>query len=80
MTNFDTQTLLALICVAVALAVLCRRTILSWKGQSPGGCGGGCHGCGEPAPRLKVSLPVIDLESSTAIVRERHAPSHEAAP
>ncbi|MFM9963270.1 MAG: hypothetical protein ACKV2Q_18835 [Planctomycetaceae bacterium] len=59
MTNIDTQTLVALVCVAVALAVLCRRTLLWWRGQSTG-CGGGCHGCGETKPtQLKVPLMVL---------------------
>lgn len=66
MTNLDTQTLVALVCVAVALAVLCRRTLLWWRGQSAGCGGGGCHGCGEPKPaaQFKVTLPVIDLDKS----------------
>jgi hypothetical protein len=61
MSNFDTQTLVALVCVAVALAALCRRMLLWWRGQSAG-CGGGCHGCGDPKPaaQLKVSLTVIN--------------------
>ena len=60
MTNFDTQTLVALVCVAVALAVLCRRTLLWWRGESAGCGGGGCHGCGKTEPtRLKVTLPVL---------------------
>ena len=59
MSHFDTQTLVALVCVAVALAVLFRRALSLWKGKSAGGCGGGCHGCGEPAPKMKVSLPVL---------------------
>ena len=63
MTNFDTQTLLALVCVAVALAVLCRRALSLWKGKSVGGCSGGCHGCGSEPAKLKVSLTVIDLET-----------------
>ncbi|TXT35023.1 MAG: hypothetical protein FD138_1542 [Planctomycetota bacterium] len=80
MTNLDTQTLVALVCVTVALAVLCRRTILWWNGQSPVSCGGGCHGCGSEPAKLKVPLTVIDIESSTATVKERPAPSQEAAP
>lgn len=63
MTNFDTQTLVALVCVAVAISVLCRRVILWWKGQSTGGCGGGCHGCGSEPARLKVPLAVIEPEA-----------------
>lgn len=63
MTNLDTQTLVALVCVAVALAVLGRRTLLWWRGESAGCGGGSCHGCGGTEPtRLKVTLPVIDLE------------------
>ena len=59
MSLLDTQTLVALVCVAVALAVLCRRTLLWWRGQSAG-CGGGCHGCGGSEPtQLKVTLPVL---------------------
>jgi hypothetical protein len=58
MPTSDTQTLIALVCVMTALAVLCRRAVLWWKGQSAG-CGGGCHGCGsKPAP-LKVPLNVL---------------------
>ncbi len=62
MSNFDTQTLVALVCVAVALVVLCRRTLLWWRGQSAGCGGGGCHGCGEPkpTPQMKVPLTVIN--------------------
>ncbi len=63
MSGLDGQTLAALVCVAVAVVVLGRRTVLWWRGQS-GGCGSCGTGCGttraaEPA-RLKVSLPVID--------------------
>ena len=62
MSNLDTQTLVALVCVAVALAVLCRRTLLWWRGQSEGCVGGGCHGCSDPKPavQLKVPLKVIN--------------------
>lgn len=62
MSNLDTQTLMALVCVAVAMGVLCRRTLLWWRGQSAGCGGGGCHGCGEsrPAAQMKVPLKVID--------------------
>lgn len=59
MPNFDTQTLVALVCVAVALVVLCRRTLLWWRGQSAGCGGGGCRGCGSEPARLKVSLTVL---------------------
>ncbi len=60
MTNLDTQTLVALVCVAVALAVLGRRTLLWWRGQSSGCGGGGCHRCGGTEPtRLKVTLTVL---------------------
>lgn len=64
MSNFDTQTLVALVCVTVALAVLCRRTRLWWRGESAGCGGGGCHGCDEtkPAVPMKVPLTVINLE------------------
>ncbi len=55
----DTQTLLALLCVAVSLAVLCRRALLWWRGQSAGCGGGGCHGCGSVPARLKVPLMVL---------------------
>ena len=67
MSNLDTQTLVALVCVAVALAVLCRRTLLWWRGQSAGCGGGGCHGCGGSEPvQMKVTLPVLnDSEVST---------------
>lgn len=58
MPNFDTQTLVALVCVVVALAVLCRRALLWWRGNSAG-CGGGCHGCGSKPPRTKVPLTVL---------------------
>jgi hypothetical protein len=58
MTNLDTQTLVALLCVLIAAAVLCRRTILWWRGR-PSGCGGGCHGCGSEPTRLKVPLTVL---------------------
>ena len=64
MSGLDGQTLAALVCVAVAVVVLGRWTVLWWRGQSAGGCGSCGTGCGttraaEPA-RLKVSLPVID--------------------
>lgn len=57
--SFDTQTLVALVCVATALAVVCRRTVSWWRDQSPGGCGGGCHGCGSQPVKLKVPLTVL---------------------
>lgn len=59
MPDFDTQTLVAVVCVAVAAVVLCRRAVLWWKGQSSG-CGGGCHGCGPKPPQLKVPLTIIE--------------------
>jgi len=61
MSNLDTQTLLALVCVAVALGVLCRRTLLWWWGQSAGCGGGGCHGCGEPKPATQIKVPLTVL-------------------
>ena len=64
MTNLDGQTLAALVCVAIAVVVLGRWTVLWWRGHSAGGCGSCGSGCGttraaEPT-RLKVSLPVIE--------------------
>ena len=61
MNNFDTQTLWALVCVAVALAVLFRRTLLWWRGQSAGCGGGGCHGCGETKSAVQMQVPLTVL-------------------
>jgi hypothetical protein len=60
MSNLDSQTLVALVCVTVALVVLCRRTLLWWRGQSAG-CGGGCHGCGSEPAQPKVPLTVLTV-------------------
>ncbi len=67
MTNFDGQTVAALVCVSVAMVVLVRYAVLWWRSQSVGGCGGGCHGCGansaEQNTQPKFPLPVIEPPS-----------------
>ena len=64
MSGLDEQTLAALACVAIAVVVLGRWTVLWWRGQSAGGCGSCGSGCATPhaaePTRLNVSLPVIE--------------------
>ncbi len=64
MTDFDGQTIAALVCVTLAIVAMGRWTARWWRGQSVGGCGACAGGCGstnksEPV-RLKVNLPIVD--------------------
>lgn len=67
MWNDSGQTLVAVVCVVVAMFVLARHAIAAWRGISIGGCGGGCHGCGgkvnTPPKSSKFPLPVIEILS-----------------
>lgn len=54
------QSILALVCVAVAVTLLIRRAVRLWTGR--GGCGGDAAGCGECPSHTRSSQDVVRKE------------------
>ena len=60
MPTFDWQTLIALVCVAIAAALIVRR-VWSFLHPVSGGCGGGCVGCGSAAGASSGEMVTLSL-------------------
>jgi len=57
----DWQLIIALACVALAVAILVRRTVRLWRDKTGSGCGSGCGSC--PASQEGASAkPLVTLE------------------
>lgn len=69
MPIFDWQSVVALACVAIAVAVIVRRV---WSFLHPVGnhCGGGCVGCGSHGKAADAGLVSLSLPQSREAARE----------
>ncbi len=64
MFEIDWQSAMALLCVAVAAVVLCRRAYRMLTQSTGSGCGSGCGQCASPVEQQTGFISLEELHSS----------------